>query len=46
MKKIITCISLIATVFLLGSTKVYADGYWEEFFKERPIIGTIGCGSG
>lgn len=46
MKKIITCMSLIATVFLLGSTNVYADGYWEEFFKEKPIIGTIGCGSG
>lgn len=39
-------LALMAAVFLVGSTQVHADGYWEEHFKDRPVLGYTGCGYG
>ncbi len=44
MKRVLSYAILLTTVLFLGSTNVYADGYWEEYFKETPIQGYTGCG--
>ncbi len=44
MKRVLSYILVLATVLFLGSTNVFADGYWEEYFKDTPITGYTGCG--
>lgn len=43
MKKIITYLGIFATLLFLGSANVYADGYWEEYFKDRALSRTYGA---
>lgn len=44
MKRVLSYALTFATVLFLGSTNVFADGYWEEYFKDTPITGYTGCG--
>lgn len=44
MKKVLSFMMLFTAVLFCGSTKVKADGYWEEYFKDKPIQGYTGCG--